>query len=39
MWVVLAGVAGLVVGWNLSQPLWAKAAQAWVVGLVSGWFK
>ena len=37
-WVLLAGVAGLVVGWNLPQPAWAAAVQAWVVGWVKGLF-
>ncbi len=38
-WAIVAGVVGLVVGWNLPQPLWAQVVQAWVVNWVKGWFK
>lgn len=27
LWITV----GIIIGWNLPQPSWAKAAQAWVV--------
>ena len=29
---------GLVVGWNLPQPWWAKMVQEKIVGKIRGWF-
>jgi uncharacterized membrane protein SpoIIM required for sporulation len=30
-WIIVAGVAGLFIGWNVPQPQFAKNAQAWVM--------
>lgn len=35
MWIVWI-IVGLVVGWNLPQPQFAKTAQAWIVAKVRG---
>jgi hypothetical protein len=37
MWLV-GIIIGLLIGWNLPQPAFAKAAQLWVVTKVKGLF-
>jgi hypothetical protein len=37
MWIVLFSVCvGIVIGWNVPQPAWAKSAQDKVVALFKG---
>ena len=29
-WIILAGVAGLFIGWNVPQPVYAQKAENWI---------
>lgn len=31
--IIIAVIVGLIIGWNLPQPSWAKAAQDKIVGI------